>query len=446
MKRSFELVHIRVGMLVTGACMCLGLALGDAARAQGTPQSLPGLVVTVPPAASPPAAAPVAPTPPPAAPAAKPQRPTAEKKASGEKSAALAPSGDGKGARSGQSIIVLVNDDPITAYEVEQRAKLISLSTDVAARVQESFKRLVQQDSTNQRLREILQETIQANPGKSRDQVLAIFEERKKQFAESLQRQAMESARMSALPNLKKSALDELIEERLKIQEAKRINATIEDAQVDEVIRNIAQRNKMTPEQFAQHVKQMGGDIDSMKARFRATLSWNEVVRRRFSALVTVNQREIDKMVANSSDGEDQVELQIHRITLPMPGKFDQKQMARRLEEADRLRHQFAGCKSSAALAAKVQDAKFEDLGVRKPSFVPEPTRSLLLNAKEGEMVPPNMAASGIELYAVCTRKVLKADDQKRDRAAQELQQREFEVLAKRHLRDLRQDASIEYR
>ncbi len=417
-----------------GLALVLSLPLAAPTRAQGTPQPLPGLIVTMPPPAAPAPATPQATSPqPPAAPGPA-ARAKADTKPAKSRSASLSTEGEGSGTKAGQSIIVLVNDDPITAYEVEQRARLVSLSTNIADKVQESFKRLIQQDSTTQRLREILQETVQANQGKSRDQVLAIFEE------------AMESARVSALPTLKKQALDELIEERLKLQEAKRINAAVDDAQIDEVMRNIAQRNKMTPQQFADHLKGMGADIDAMKARYRATLSWNEVVRRRFSALVNVNQREIDKMISSSPDGEDEVELQLHRITLSMPGKLDQKLMARRLEEADRLRHDFSGCKSSAALAAKVRDAKFEDLGVRKPSIVPEPTRSLLLAAKEGEMVPPNMSANGIELYAVCTRKVLKADDQKRDRAAQELQQREFEVLAKRHLRDLRQDASIEYR
>ncbi|HZA01813.1 MAG TPA: peptidylprolyl isomerase, partial [Hyphomicrobiaceae bacterium] len=207
-----------------------------------------------------------------------------------------------------------------------------------------------------------------------------------------------------------------------------------------------AQRNNMTADQFAQHIRGMGADIYSMKARYVVGLAWAEVVRRRFSMQVSITEREIDRIVSSSPDAPDEVELHIHRITLAAPGKLDQKVMAQRFEEADRLRRQFGGCKSSAALAAKVQDAKFEDLGAQKPSVIQEPTRSLLVNAKEGEMVPPNMSANGVELYAVCARKVIKGDETKRDRAAQELRQKEFEILAKRHLRDLRQDAHIEYR
>jgi peptidyl-prolyl cis-trans isomerase SurA len=351
-----------------------------------------------------------------------------------------------KGTGSKQSIVALVNDDPITAYEIEQRSRLMSLQSNISERAHETFKRLVQSDGTQQRLRQVLQETIRANQGRTREQILAMFEERKQQFAAALQQQAVESARASVLPGLKKAALEELIEERLKLHEARRLKVSIDETQIDAIIRGLAERNSMTIEQFAQHVRGMGADIYSMRSRYLVGLAWAEVVRRRFSMQVSITERDIDRMVSASPDAPDEVELHLHRITLAAPGKLDQKIMARRFEEADRLRRQFSGCKSTAAVAAKVQDARFEDLGHQKPSVIQEPTRSLLVNAKDGEMVPPNMSTNGIELYAVCSRKVLKGDETRRDRAAQELRQKEFEMLAKRHLRDLRQDAHIEYR
>lgn len=438
MRRGSILQHRSGGAVLV---LALVIALPVEVQAQRASQSLPGLVVTVPggkgetqePAAKN------------KAPAAKNNARAKSDSSPRSKSAALNP-GSGAGRGSTQSIVVLVNDDPITAYQIDQRTRLMALQANISQKAQDNFKRLIQQESTNQRLRQILQETIQANQGKSRDEVIAIFERRKQQFAESLQRQAVQSAKTSVLPSYRKEALEELIEERLKLQEAKRVNVSIEDSQVDDVIRGIAQRNKMTIDQFAKHLKGLGTDIDSMKARFRANLAWTSVVRRRFSAQVAVSQREIDRMVSSAAgDAQDEVELQLHRITLPVSGKIDQKVMAQRLDEADKLWRSFKGCSTTAALA-KSQKAKFEDLGMRKPSSVPEPTRSLLLNAKDGEMVPPNMSSQGVELYAVCGRKTTKGSDKIRDQVAQDLQQKEFEVLAKRHMRDLRQDAHIEYR
>ena len=61
-------------------------------------------------------------------------------------------------------------------------------------------------------------------------------------------------------------------------------------------------------------------------------------------------------------------------------------------------------------------------------------------------MLPPATAAGGIEVYAVCGRRPIKADEKQREKAQEELAQKEFEIVAKRHLRDLRQDAHIEFR
>ena len=61
-------------------------------------------------------------------------------------------------------------------------------------------------------------------------------------------------------------------------------------------------------------------------------------------------------------------------------------------------------------------------------------------------MVPGNLAPSGVELYVVCARRTAKVDEPKRQQVESELTQKEFDVLARRHLRDLRQDAMIEYR
>ncbi len=351
----------------------------------------------------------------------------------------------GKGAS--QSIAVLVNDEPITAYEIEQRQRFMGLSANIGEKAKQSFQALIKNPNVNARLKQVLDETIAANKGKTKEEILAIFEQRKKDYAQSLQRQAMDNARASVLPGLKKQALEELIDEHLKMQEAKRMSVLASDEDVNQVLTTVAQKNKMTLEQFSAQMKSMGTDIATMRSRFKAELSWRDVVRRRFGHQISITDRDVDRLVASSpAAGGDDVELQLQRITLAMPAKIDQKLAAQRLAEADAIYAGFAGCQAASALAAGVAGAKFEDLGSRKPSTIPEPTRSLLLSAADGTMVPPSVGQNGVELWAVCGRKVLKADDQKREVAQAELRSKEFEILAKKHLKDLRQDAAIEYR
>ena len=61
-------------------------------------------------------------------------------------------------------------------------------------------------------------------------------------------------------------------------------------------------------------------------------------------------------------------------------------------------------------------------------------------------MLPPSVNDGAIELWVVCGRTVVKAVDDKRTQAEGELKQKEFELMAKRYIKDLREDAHIEYR
>jgi peptidyl-prolyl cis-trans isomerase SurA len=219
--------------------------------------------------------------------------------ASKAQTAAVEKAGQGATAKAaGQSIVALVNDEPVTAYEIEQRARFLSLSANIGDKVKENFKRLAQQDSTNQQLRAIMQEVIDSNKGKSPDQLRAIFEERKKQFSMNLEKQAIEGARSGLLPQMRKGAQEELIEERLKLQEAKKNGIEVSDEEVRRVFKGLAENNKMTEEQFGQHLKGLGVDPNTLKERFRAMIGWREVIRRRFSALVSVTQKDIDRAVS----------------------------------------------------------------------------------------------------------------------------------------------------
>lgn len=402
--------------------------------------SLPGLVISNQP---PPAAA--APPPPAAAP---PKRKAAVPKAKSPAKAADAEHATAVPKIAGQGIVALVNDEPITAYEVERRARFMSLSADIKERATEGFKRMVQQEGVSQKLKAILEDVLKTNPGKSREQLIAIFEERKKQFAIGLQKQAIESARASFIPQFRKQGLEELIEERLKLQEAKRMNIAVGEEDVTRALKTIADKNKMTIPQFGEYIKKMGGDIDIMRLRFKAQLAWREVIRRKFGHQISISGKDVDQLVATAKagSGAENVELKLQRIVIPMAGKLDQALLARQQAEAERLQREFKGCASSPALAKSVAGARFEEMGFKQAASIAEPTRTFLLSAKEGEMAPPSLTGAGIELFAVCARRVQAVTEAKREEAHNELAMREFEVLARRHLRDLRQEAHIDIR
>jgi peptidyl-prolyl cis-trans isomerase SurA len=346
-----------------------------------------------------------------------------------------------------QAVVVLVNDAPITAHEIQQRANFLALQAgsggmtpELKAKVEARWAQIIKDPKLNERLQALMQEKKFA----SQEQAQAV----QKDFVMKLQRDMIEQlqreSRAAMMPKLRKEAQEELIDERLKLQEAKRGGIEITDEDVRRMLKALSDRNKMTEDQFVQHLKGMGVDISTMKERTRAQAAWREVVRRKFSSQIAITSRDVDRMISATASqaGADTVELQVQKILLPTPGKIDQLALAKRYAEADGLRQRIDGCKAMAGLAREA-NARFEDMKYIKPSTISEPTRSMLLNARDGDVLPPMAAPAGIEIYAICGRRSIKADEKERERAQEELAQKEFEIMAKRQLRDLRQDARI---
>ena len=360
-------------------------------------------------------------------------------------------------ASSEHAIMVLVNDEPITAYEVKQRGKLLALNANIGSYIKERAKkrweRLVKNPKINDEFRAY---ATKRNP-KSREELKKIQQQFIRQKQKAMMKALEREARANAARGTQKKAIKELVEERLKLQAAKRNNVVASDEQVGKIIAGIAQRNKMTADQFGQHMAKMGVDIETMKQRFKALISWNSVVRRRFGFQIQGSERDIERFVdpamAGGGGSGGNVVLTVQRVTLPVPDGLNQTAVAARLAEADQMRSRFSGCKSTKKLAASV-GAKFEDLGKRAQSSIPEPTRTLLLNAETGEMIPPNVGPDGVELWTLCAKTAADAgkdgpavaDASKGSSAKEERRRKELDILARKHLKDLRQDATIDCR
>ena len=110
---------------------------------------------------------------------------------------------------------MLVNDEPITALDIEQRTRLNALGADIGSRAQANMQALVKSEATQKRFKAIVEQIIKDNQQtKTKDQIIAMIDQRKTQFALQLQQEAVASARASVLPTIRKGVLDDLIEER----------------------------------------------------------------------------------------------------------------------------------------------------------------------------------------------------------------------------------------
>lgn len=344
------------------------------------------------------------------------------------------PADNASTAKSGQTIVALVNDEPVSAYDVEQRINLLLLTSPA---INDRMKARLQDPGINEKFKQF---AMARNP-RSQEEVKAL----QAQFVAQIRQQAVAEAR----PTQRKAALEEIIEERIKIQAAKKGNITVSEADVTAAVMELAKRNNKSEKEFAAMLAGMGVNINTMKDRFRAGIAWRDVVRRQFGHQISIGQQDIEKAVASAAGGAGTgtlTDMALVKVLLPLPAKNDEKTRTARFAEAEALRQKITACKMVPGLLQTTPGVKFEDLGTKEASAFTEPTRSLLINAKVGETTPPSFGAGAVEMYVMCAKQQRTVAESKREEAARELQSQEFDLLARKHLKSLRQDAVIDYR
>jgi len=287
-------------------------------------------------------------------------------------------------AQAEQSIVVLVNDDPITVYDIEQRQRFLAVTT-------------------------------QEQPS----------------------------------PALKKKATDMLIEERLQIQQARKLAITSNEEDVNKVLAGMAKNNNMAPEQLGAALGQMGVNIKTLRDRIKAQVVWQDVVRKKFRRDVSIAQSEVDKALGAAADAEapkEETTFQLRQVKFEVPTDADQSSIAKQLAAVESVRAKVQSCSNLSSLTKDMKGFKIKTLQDQVPGSLGQPMRTLVMNAKIGQMTPPTLSGSAIEAYAVCGKHAIKGDPQKRQQTEMKLMEEELGIRAEGLLRDMRQDAFIEYR
>ena len=286
-------------------------------------------------------------------------------------------------AQAEQSIVVLVNDDPITVYDIEQRQRFLAVTT-------------------------------QEQPS----------------------------------PALKKKATDMLIEERLQIQQARKLGITSDEQDVNKVLAGMAKNNNMSPEQLGSALGQMGVNIKTLRDRIKAQVVWQDVVRRKFRRDVSIAESDVDKALGgvDAEAPKEETTFQLRQVKYEIPTDADQTSIAKQLAAVESVRAKVQSCSNLSSLTKDMKGFKIKTLQDQLPGSLGQPMRTLVMNAKIGQMTPPTLSGSAIEAYAVCGKHAVKGDPQKRQMTEMKLMEEELGIRAEGLLRDMRQDAFIEYR
>ena len=278
-----------------------------------------------------------------------------------------------------QQIVVIVNGEPITALDVDQRSKLSQLSTHKVPARQE--------------------------------------------------------------------VLDELINEKLKLREAKKFGLDVSASEVDTAYASMAGRMRFTADQLTQQLAKSGVNASTLKARIKADIAWSQIVRGRYQASLQIGEKDILSAMETKSDDSVGYDYTMRPILFLVPAGSGETLIDGRKREAEALRGRFQGCEEGITFARALKDVAVREQVIRSSADIPAELRKVLEGIEVGRLTPPEVTKFGIEMFAICAKKESTADNSPGKRQAKEsLMAKRYEQRSKQYLQELRRGAMLEYK
>jgi peptidyl-prolyl cis-trans isomerase SurA len=281
-----------------------------------------------------------------------------------------------------QTVVVMVNGEPITDFDIEQRSKLDFLST---------HKQPIRQDVIN----ELIDEKVKIREAKQFgvdptasdiDQAFAQMSSRMRitpdQLTKSLESQGIRADTLKARIKTDlvwTSLVRGRYKERLQVGEK-----DVDDA-----------------------VKAEGGD-DTQKA--------------------------------------DAFEYKMQPVVLVVPHGSAQGAIESRQKEAETLRSKVQTCDEANAYFKSLPNAAIREPVIKTSADIPEVLRKVLDDTPIGHLTPPEVTKQGVEMVALCARKPTTIDTPKKKEMRDKIYAKKYETTSKTYLQEIRGKAMIEYR
>lgn len=247
-----------------------------------------------------------------------------------------------------------------------------------------------------------------------------------------------------------KQAIDQLIEEQLMLQEAKRRNIDVSDEEIGEELAKRARAANLTPERFTEALRQVGVNPQTFKDFLRANVAWSRVVRARFRATVNVTDQDVAAALTArevpAAEQQTAMEYRLQPILFVMPADAAGGLEAKRRSEANAFRTAFQGCDHSLEQAAGKPDVVVKPQTRRESGQMPGGLKEALAKLEVGGITEPERVPEGIQIVGVCAKNPIAGQTEAAVEAREEISNERGQLLARRYLRDLRSDAVIEYR
>lgn len=242
----------------------------------------------------------------------------------------------------------------------------------------------------------------------------------------------------------RQEALRELVDDKLKVAEARRIGYRLNDDNVDDQMARIARANNQTAVDFVQSLSRAGIDSNAYRAKLRADYSWELAVGRK-SQGAGGNDPEVEKIYqAKLKEGAGKItDFVVHSIIFVVPRDTNP---ATREREANAARARFNDCTTGLEAMRQLRDVAVKPPVKRSSDQLSPQLAGLLAKTPLNRTTQAFRSEQGVELIAVCEKTERVDTSVVRARAEAEVAQKRRNTQADDYLKELRSKAVIQYR
>ncbi len=200
--------------------------------------------------------------------------------------------------------------------------------------------------------------------------------------------------------------LRQMIDERLQIQNAKRLGVGASEAEVQQRLSEIERGAGMSPGQFKLFLQSIGVPYDIAAKQFEAQISWGKIVRRRVRPQVEVSEAEIDDALTRLRANMGKTESRIAEIFVPVDrteGADEAKRSADRILDQLKRGAPFAAVAQQFSQGASAQAGG--DLGWVLPGSLDPALDAAIERLQTRQYSDPIRSAAGWHILYVVDRR-----------------------------------------
>ncbi len=198
------------------------------------------------------------------------------------------------------------------------------------------------------------------------------------------------------LKRIRDQILDQLVKEKIELQEAVKKKITVSPVEVDKAINSLLGQNHLTMDQLRVVLTQAGASEYALRQQITASIAWQKTVQDEYSSRVNISPAQIDAEYQRYADGANKPHFLVNEIFLPVTNP---EQDAKVLKDAQNIHDQIQAGASFGAVAHQFSQNPAAAAGgaigwVHDGQLAPE-LNTVLAQMRPGELSSPVRSAGG---------------------------------------------------